>query len=311
MNLFLQRAAAEFPETVIHFCPLSSERSEEVGRVVPDEPSIRKAHPEDSPYLLRCAQNHFRCLAWGLSLSLLIGANGRAAPERELPAPGYVTGRKTRDGTGKYYFDREIAHYMTHEGAPWLDRPEREVEERPDLVLQALQLKPGDVAADIGCGTGYFSWRMAQAVGAQGRVYGVEIQQEMLDLLAGKMKERAVTNVVGVLGTIEDPKLPQSVDLVLMVDVYHEFSHPAEMMAAICRRLKPGGRVVFIEYRGEDPAVPIKPLHKMTEAQLKKEMSVLPLTHVVTVETLPRQHLVIFQKTEGSPQRDKDTKTNR
>ena len=211
-------------------------------------------------------------------------------------APPYANGVKTRDGIGKYYFGREIASYMTHEGAPWLDRPEREQEERPDLVLQALRLKPGEIVADVGCGTGYFSWRMAEAVGAQGLVYGVEIQQEMLDLLAVKMKERHVANVTGVLGTIRDPRLPQPVDLALMVDVYHECSEPAEMMAAICRSLKPGGRMVFVEYRGEDPSVPIKPLHKMSEAQVRQEMTAQPLDYVETIRTLPRQHLIIFRK---------------
>jgi ubiquinone/menaquinone biosynthesis C-methylase UbiE len=213
-----------------------------------------------------------------------------------VSAEPYTTGPKTRDGLGKYYFGREIAHFMTHEGAPWLDRPERDQEERPDLVMAALALKAGDVVADIGCGTGYFSWRMAKAVGPKGVVYGEEIQQEMLDKLAVQMKERGVNNVVGVLGTIDDPKLPQPVDLVIMVDVYHELSQPAEMMAAICRSLKPGGRMVFVEYRGEDPEVPIKPLHKMTEAQVKKEMTAQPLEYVTTVRTLPRQHVIIFRK---------------
>ncbi len=211
-------------------------------------------------------------------------------------ASPYTTGPKTRDGLGKYYFGREIAHYMTHEGAPWLDRPERDQEERPDLVLAALALRPGDVVADIGCGTGYFSWRMAAAVGPSGKVFGEEIQPEMLAQLTAKMKERNVTNVISVLGTLDDPKLPEPVDLVIMVDVYHELSHPAELMAAICRQLKPGGRIAFVEYRGEDPSVPIKPLHKMTEAQVLKEMSALPLEHVTTVRTLPWQHLIIFRK---------------
>ncbi|MBI5800552.1 MAG: class I SAM-dependent methyltransferase [Verrucomicrobia bacterium] len=208
----------------------------------------------------------------------------------------YETGRKTFDGIGKYYFGREIAHYMTHLAAPWLDRPERDQEERPDLVMAALALKPGDVVADRGCGTGYFSWRMARAVGAKGVVFGVEIQPEMLDHLAVKMKERGVTNVVGVLGTVTDPKLPKPVDLVIMVDVYHEFDHPYEMMSAVARQLKPGGRVAFVEYRGEDPEVPIKPLHKMTEAQVKKEMTAQPLEYLETIRTLPRQHIILFRK---------------
>ena len=208
----------------------------------------------------------------------------------------YSSGKKTRDGIGKYYFGREIAHFMTHEGAPWLEREDRDREERPDLVLAALKLQPGQIVADLGCGTGYFSWRLARAVAPGGRVYGVEIQQEMLDEFARNMKAREAENAIGVLGTMKDPRLPEPVDLVLMVDVYHELSHPAEMMAALCERLKPGGRIALVEYRGEDPDLPIKLLHKMTEPQIKKEMSALPVEYVETVESLPRQHLVIFRK---------------
>jgi ubiquinone/menaquinone biosynthesis C-methylase UbiE len=224
-----------------------------------------------------------------------LGWAGALLAADPTPSP-YTTGPKTPDGLGKYYFGREIAHYMTHRGAPWLDRPERDKEERPDLVMDALALKPGDVVADIGCGTGYFSWRMAKAVAPKGIVFGEEIQSEMLEQLAARMKERGVSNVVGVLGAIDDPKLPQPVDLALLVDVYHECSQPAEMIAAICRHLKPGGRLVFVEYRGEDPDVPIKPLHKMTEVQVKKEMTAQPLEYVTTVRTLPRQHVIIFRK---------------
>src|SRR5688500_9342895 len=124
-----------------------------------------------------------------LSTWLLVGLGLLLSPAAQSSGadPGYMSGPKTRDGVGKYYFDREIAHFMTHEGAPWLERPEREQEERPDLVMAALNLRPGDVVADVGCGTGYFSWRIAQAVGPKGRVYGVEIQQEMLDQLARNM----------------------------------------------------------------------------------------------------------------------------
>ena len=240
---------------------------------------------------------------FSLALSLLLAgpvvASGQAAAEAKSP---YQTGVRTRDGIGKYYFGSEIAHFMTHHGAPWLERPEREREERPDLVMSALDLKPGDRVADLGCGTGYFSWRMAQIVGEKGIVYGVEIQKEMLALLDQQMKRRGLANVRGILGTTNDPKLPEPVDLVLMVDVYHEFDQPLEMMMAVCSQLKPGGRVVFIEYRGEDPTVPIKPLHKMTEAQVKKEMTALPLEHVETVKSLPRQHLVIFRKKAAEKQ---------
>ena len=225
---------------------------------------------------------------------VVVAALGLGAAE---PASPYTTGPKTRDGLGKYYYGREIAHFMTHEGAPWLERPEREQEERPDLVLAALALKPGDQVADIGCGTGYFTWRLAQAVGPNGHVYGEEIQIEMLDKLARNMAERKIENVTGVQGAVNDPKLPVPVDLAVIVDVYHEVSEPAELMQALCRSLKPGGRIAFVEYRGEDPDVPIKPLHKMTEQQVIKEMSGLPLEHVETVRSLPRQHLIIFRKT--------------
>jgi len=201
------------------------------------------------------------------------------------------------DGIGKFYAGREIAHVMGHQAADWLERPEREQEERPDLLLQSLPLHPGETAADIGAGTGYLSWRMAKLTGDKGRVYCVEIQQEMLDLLAKKMAEHQTTNFQSVLGTVTDTRLPtNSVDVVLMVDVYHEFDHPYEMMQSILRALKPGGRIVWVEYRGEDPEVPIKLLHKMTEAQVRKEAALLPLQWVETIEKLPRQHIFIFKK---------------
>jgi len=205
-----------------------------------------------------------------------------------------------RDGIGKFYMGREIAQVMGHQAADWLERPEREKEERPDLALSALNLKTGAVVADIGAGTGYYTRRLAQLVGEKGAVYAVEIQQEMLDLLTNKMAELKIRNVKPVLGTITDPRLPpSSLDLALLVDVYHEFDYPFEMVEAICRSLKPGGRLVFVEFRGEDPDVPIKPLHKMSEAQIKKEMSVQPLDWAQSIETLPWQHVFVFKKKPG------------
>jgi len=150
----------------------------------------------------------------------------------------------------------------------------------------------------VGAGTGYFSWRMAQRVGEAGKIYAVEIQQEMLDLLMGNMRKRRVDGrVVPVLGTTQDPKLPAgSLDTILLVDVYHEFDFPYEMTQGMLRALKPGGRLVLVEYRGEDRYVPIKPLHKMTVDQVKKEMSAHALTFERTISTLPWQHILIFRK---------------
>ena len=202
------------------------------------------------------------------------------------------------DGIGKFYFGREISHVMGHQGAEWLERPEREFEEQPDVLIESLRIQPQDVVADIGVGTGYIAWRMARKLSAEGLVYGVDIQQKMLELFVKNMKDRGFTNVKAVLGTVTNPKLPpNSIDLVIMVDVYHEFSYPYEMMQGICRALKVGGRVAFVEYRAEDPSVPIKRLHKMTELQVLKEATPHPLEWVETIDVLPRQHLIIFKKT--------------
>ena len=222
-----------------------------------------------------------------------------AAATTLAQAPDYTyRAEHDPDGIGKFYAGREIAHVMGHQAADWLERPERQQEERTDLLVQLLPLRTGDVAADIGAGTGYMSWRMAEKVGGKGRVYCVDIQQEMLDLLAKNMDARHTTNFQAILGSITDARLPaNSVDLVLMVDVYHEFDHPYDMMQSIVRGLKPGGRVVWVEYRAEDPSVPIKPLHKMSEAQVRKEAAFLPeLEWVESIEKLPRQHVFIFRK---------------
>ena len=207
----------------------------------------------------------------------------------------------SRDGIGKFYMGREIAHVMGHLGAGWLERSSREVEERPQTLIKALKIKPGDNVADIGVGTGYFARRISRVVGTKGTVYGVDIQQEMLDLLTRNLKNAGIKNVEGVLGTISNPNLPaNTIDLALMVDVYHEFSHPYEMMQNICKALKTGGRIAFVEYRMEDPKVPIKLLHKMSQLQVLKEATPHPLEWVETISVLPRQHIIIFKKT--SPQ---------
>ena len=230
-------------------------------------------------------------------LSILLLAAPHLLALAQTGRPTYSQGTPSRDGTGKFYLGREIAQVMGHRGSSWLERPERKREEKPDRLISALDLKPGQVVADLGAGTGYFTRRLARKVGETGVVYGVDIQPEMLELLEENMEARGLQNVRPLLGIETDPRLPSlSLDLALMVDVYHEFSHPYEMIQAITRALKPGGRLVFVEYRAEDPAVPIKPLHKMTEEQVRREASVHLLEWVETRQELPRQHIVVFKK---------------
>lgn len=201
------------------------------------------------------------------------------------------------NGIGKFYMGREIAHVMGHQAADWLERPEREREEKTSQLIDALKFKPGEMVADIGAGTGYLTRRIAPRIRPAGKVFAVDIQPEMLDLLTNNAARQGITNVVPVLGTITDPKLPAaSMDTILMVDVYHEFDFPYEMTDAMCRALKPGGRLVFVEFRGEDDAVPIKRVHKMTEAQVKKEMAPHPLVWKETIRSLPWQHVIVFTR---------------
>lgn len=202
------------------------------------------------------------------------------------------------DGIGKFYMGREIAIVMGHQGAGWLERSSREVEEQPSKVAIALDLKPTDVVADIGAGTGYLSFRIAPLV-PQGKVLAVDIQPEMLDIINFFKKEKNVANFESVLGGISSPNLPdESVDLAVMVDAYHEFEYPREMMEGVVRALKPNGRVVLVEYRGENPFILIKALHKMTQAQVRKEMSAVGLRWLETKSFLPQQHLMVFEKSE-------------
>ena len=190
---------------------------------------------------------------------------------------------------------REPAPVMGVGGADWLTRPERIKEEDPDRMLAALEIKRGSVVADIGAGVGYHSWRLADIVGPGGRVIAEDIQEGMIDLLRKNIQARNLKNVDIVLGTPTDPKLPaNAVDLVLMVDVYHEFSNPTVMMTRIRSALKPGGRVVLVEFRKEDPSVPIQPLHKMSVAGVRSELEPLGFHFERSVEFLPWQHIIFF-----------------
>jgi len=233
-----------------------------------------------------------RKVFWWLVLALAL-----PAAAAETTAPQYSSVPPTPDGIGKIYMGREISHVMGFHGAQWLERTERMNEERPDLVLNALDLKPGMTVADIGAGTGYYAWRIAQRIGAAGTVYAVDVQPEMIKALEQQMSRRGIANVKAVPGTPADPKLPRnSLDLALMVDVYHEFEQPYEMLAAIVGALKPGGRVAFVEFRGDDPKVPIKPLHTMTEEQVRREAGVHALEWIRTTRDLPWQHVIVFRK---------------
>lgn len=223
---------------------------------------------------------------------LLLAPLGWAA---QHPGYDFDPGR-SQGGIGKYYLDREISGVMGHQAAGWLERTQRTHEEMPDEVVANMGLEPHHVVADIGAGTGYFAFRIAEQV-PQGRVLATDIQQEMLDIMEQRTEELNIVNVETLLGTVDDAGLPPgSVDVALLVDAYHEFSHPFEMMQGIYDALKPGGRVILIEYRGEDASVPIRPLHKMTEEQVVKEMSVFDLYWEDTLDFLPWQHMFIFSK---------------
>jgi len=213
----------------------------------------------------------------------------------ELPGP-YEYRKGSSDGIGKWYMGREISHTMHHAHSEWLDRPEREREERPAKMIARMKLEPGDVIADIGCGTGYHSIRMAQQV-PEGRVYAVDIQAPMLDSVFARSMAQGLGNVEPTLGTLTDPKLPLTrIDKVLMADVYHEFDHPYEMMQGIVAAMKPGALLHLVEFRGEDATVPIKPLHKMSKEQAVKEMEAAGLVWESSWNGLPWQHFLVFRK---------------
>ncbi|NJK61500.1 MAG: class I SAM-dependent methyltransferase [Synechococcaceae cyanobacterium SM2_3_1] len=207
------------------------------------------------------------------------------------PRPGSI---------GKVYMNRPIARVMGYEGAYWLERPQRAQEENPDAVIAALNLQPTDIVADIGSGTGYFSTKISEQV-LDGTVLAVDVQPQMQRILASRLQDEGIDNIIPILGEEQDPHLPAGeVDLALMVDTYHEFAYPYEMMQGILKGLKPGGRVVLVEYKKENPLIPIKPLHKMSQAQVRREMAGVGLEWMAALEVVPHQHVLVFQKPADS-----------
>jgi tRNA A58 N-methylase Trm61 len=284
----------------ISSCPL--QRRDEIGGFTKMKITASAPIPPPNP---RWSRRAF--FGWLFAGILGVGSGGAEIPASESR---YET-REQFDpqGINKFFMGRQIARVMGHQAADWLERPEREAEEKTETMVEALKLREGEIVADIGVGSGFIARKIAKQIGEKGVVYGVDIQPEMLEVLKKRMAMFRITNVRPVLGEEKDPKLPpESVDTMIMVDVYHEFEYPHEMIAAMIKALKPGGRIVFVEFRGEDPSVPIKAVHKMTEQQIKKEMSAHPLEHVETIGVLPWQHIVIFRKTaeqtKGAAARD-------
>ena len=207
------------------------------------------------------------------------------------------TSSDSEGGSGRVYMGREIASVMSSEhGALWLDRPERDEEELPERLLRALELNASDVVADIGSGTGFFTFRIAGLV-PSGRVYAVDVQQALVDTISVRADRLGLRNVTAVLGKEDDPALPaERLDMALIVSSYHEFSYPREMLVALRGALKPGGRLVIVEYRAEDATIPIADLHRMSEAQIIREGEAAGFEYWQRIDVLPQQHIVVFQR---------------
>ncbi|MGY8770289.1 MAG: class I SAM-dependent methyltransferase [Pirellulales bacterium] len=228
---------------------------------------------------------------WSIALLFVFSSSFLVAqePEKKEEAPPALT----------HYQGRQIARTMHYAGAPWLIRESRENEEKCSLLMKELGLKPGMTVCDMGCGNGFYSLKMAQAIGEEGKVLAVDIQQEMLRLLKARAGEQEVKNIQPILGELHDPKLPKNeVDIILCVDVYHEFSHPVHMLTEMREALKPNGYLVLLEYREEDPEVPIKLLHKMSKKQVLKEMKANQFELAKEFDGLPWQHMMFFKRTD-------------
>jgi len=229
------------------------------------------------------------------ALAMIVAIAATGAEGSDL-SPVYETRTPSGNGIGKFYMGREIANVMSHRRMSRLDRPGREREERTDLLVAALPVEEDDAVADIGAGTGYFSFRVAERVPA-GVVYAVDIQQEMLDEIERRKLDRGVDNIETLLGSVEDPGLgEESADLIIVVDSYHEFSHPREMGKAMYKALRPGGHLIVVEERAEDSSRYSGALHQMSEDQARKEITAVGFRWVRNESFLPQQHFLVFQK---------------
>lgn len=232
-----------------------------------------------------------------LFLFLPLMCNTQAVPTRQQPQDSVYTYKPaSRDGKGKFYQGREIAQVMSFEGAAWLERNNRQQEENTELALSKLPINTNSVVADIGAGTGYYTFRIAPKV-PQGKVYAVEIQPDAIKYLQDRAAKLKLNNITVVKGGEQSTNLPEnSVDLAMMVDVYHELLYPREMLQNIRKALKPGGKLLLLEYRAEDPAVAIKELHKMSVAQVNKELKANGFRLVQRGDFMPIQHFFVYQK---------------
>jgi SAM-dependent methyltransferase len=235
-----------------------------------------------------------RSVAARTTLALALAAVVTGGCSRATPATTNANANADPPGT---YMGRTLATPMSYQGADWLDRPDREATEQPEHGLDVLGVTEGMTVADVGAGSGYFTVRIAKRIGPRGRVLATDLQPEMLDLLRTKVAAEKLTNVVPVLATESDAKLPRGeLDLVLMVDVYHELPKPAQTLAQVRAALRPEGRLALVEYRGEDPDVPIKPEHKTTLAQVRRELEANAFVFVSSDESLPQQRIIVFTR---------------
>jgi ubiquinone/menaquinone biosynthesis C-methylase UbiE len=256
-------------------------------------------------------------LVWPLCLTLCVltlGAAPQEPPATKAPSPPAKSQtkpkskapRKPHRDSGKSYKGRPIADVMSYLGADWLVRDTREQEEQPEAMLDALKIKPGSTVADVGAGVGYTSLRLSERVGPDGVVLATDLQPQMIQMLRANIKQAGARNIKPILCTQEDTKLPDAeVDLILLVDVYHECSNPEAVLKGWRKALKPDGRLVLVEFRGEDPDVPIKPEHKMTLAQVRKEIEPKGFVFKESLEFLPWQHIIIFEKAEETAKKDR------